>query len=128
MKRLLRLDTKQEIDWLSLCQNYVDEKQTTLVLKGAPTFIFASGLLPLIITQGDPALATAGSGDVLTGVIAALLCHRLAPRYAAALGCFIHAIAGEKAAEDLTSYGVIASDLLEYLPKALSAMKKTAYS
>ena len=128
MKRLLRLDTKQEIDWLSLCQNYVDEKQTTLVLKGAPTFIFASGLLPLIITQGDPALATAGSGDVLTGVIAALLCHRLAPRYAAALGCFIHAIAGEKAAKDLTSYGVIASDLLEYLPKALSAMKKETYS
>ncbi|HEV3270437.1 MAG TPA: NAD(P)H-hydrate dehydratase [Candidatus Rhabdochlamydia sp.] len=126
MKRLLGLDTKQEIDWLSLCQNYVDEKQTTLVLKGAPTFIFASSHLPLIITQGDPALATAGSGDVLTGVIAALLCHRLTPRYAAALGCFIHAIAGEKAAKDLTSYGVIAADLLGYLPKALSLVADAA--
>ena len=122
MKRLLESDTKEEIDWLSLCQNYVEEKQVTLVLKGAPTFIFMSGHLPLIITQGDPALATAGSGDVLTGVIAALFCHRLTPRYTAALGCYIHAIAGEKAAKDLTSYGVIASDLLKYLPKAFSSI------
>ncbi|MGL5264536.1 MAG: NAD(P)H-hydrate dehydratase [Candidatus Rhabdochlamydia sp.] len=123
MKRLLGLDTKEEINWLSLCQNYVDEKQVTLVLKGAPTFIFTPNHLPLIITQGDPALATAGSGDVLTGIIAALLCHQLTTRYAAALGCFIHAIAGKKAAEDLTSYSVIASDLLEYLPQALSLLK-----
>ncbi|KAG6559227.1 Bifunctional NAD(P)H-hydrate repair enzyme Nnr [Candidatus Rhabdochlamydia oedothoracis] len=127
MKRLLESDTTQEIDWLFLCQNYVDEKQVTLVLKGAPTFIFTCGHLPLIITQGDPALATAGSGDVLTGVIAALLCHRLTSRYAAALGCFIHAVAGKKAAEDLTSYSVIASDLVKYLPKALSLMKKADY-
>ncbi|MEK7339898.1 MAG: NAD(P)H-hydrate dehydratase [Candidatus Rhabdochlamydia sp.] len=119
MKRLLGLETKEEIDWLSLCQNYVEEKQVTLVLKGAPTFIFMSGHLPIIITQGDPALATAGSGDVLTGVITALLCHRLTPRYAAALGCFIHAVAGKKAAENLTSYSVIASDLLKFLSKAL---------
>jgi NAD(P)H-hydrate epimerase len=128
MKRLLELDTTQEVDWLSLCQNYVDKKQVTLVLKSAPTFIFTSGHLPLIITQGEPALATAGSGDVLTGVIAALLCHRLTSRYAAALGCFIHAIAGRKAAEDLTSYSVIASDLLKYLPKAFSLVEHIAYS
>lgn len=119
MKRLLGVDTKEEIDWLPLCQKYVDKKRVTLVLKGAPTFIFAHNHLPLIITQGDPGLATAGTGDVLTGVIAALLCHRLPPRYAAALGCFIHAIAGKKAAADLTSYSVMASDLLQYVPKAL---------
>lgn len=123
MKRLLGLDTKEEIDWLSLCQNYVDEKCVTLVLKGAPTFIFAYNHLPLIITQGDPGLATAGSGDVLTGVIAAFLCYRLDSRYAAALGCFIHAMAGKKAAADLTSYSVIASDLLQYLPQALSMLQ-----
>lgn len=128
MKRLLGLDTKEEMDWLSLCQNYVDKKQVTLILKGAPTFIFTSNHLPLIITQGDPALATAGSGDVLTGIIAALLCHRLDSRYAAALGCFIHAIAGKKAAHDLTSYSVIASDLFHYLPKALSLVENAAYS
>lgn len=127
MKRLLGSDTTQEIDWLSSCQNYVDEKQVTLVLKGAPTFIFTPFHLPLIITQGDPALATAGSGDVLTGVIAALLCHQLPSRYAAALGCFIHAIAGKKAAEELTSYGVIASDLFKYLPKAFSLVEHVAY-
>lgn len=124
MKRLLESGTTQEVDWLSSCQNYVDEKQVTLVLKGAPTFIFTSSHLPLIITQGEPALATAGSGDVLTGVIAALLCHRLPSRYAAALGCFIHAIAGKESAKELTSYSVIASDLLDYLPKAFSSMKK----
>lgn len=128
MKRLLGLETKEEIDWLSLCQNYVEEKQVTLVLKGAPTFIFTPDHLPLIITQGDPALATAGSGDVLTGVIAALLCHRLTPRYTAALGCYIHAIAGKKAAGDLTSYSVIASDLLEYLPKVFSSIEHAVYS
>lgn len=124
MKRLLGLDTKEEVDWLSLCQKYVEKKHITLVLKGAPTFVFSSGYLPIIITQGDPGLATAGSGDVLTGVIAALLSHRLDPRHAAALGCFIHAIAGKKAAADLTSYSVIASDLLHYLPQALSLLLK----
>ena len=123
MKRLLGSDTKEEIDWLFLCQNYVEEKQVSLVLKGAPTFIFTSGHLPLIITQGDPALATAGSGDVLTGVIAALLCYRLTPRYTAALGCYIHEKKKKKAAKDLTSYGVVASDLLNYLPKAFSSIE-----
>jgi len=128
MKRLLGSDTTQEIDWLSSCQNYVEEKQVPLVLKGAPTLIFTPSHLPLIITQADPALATAGSGDVLTGVIAALLCHQLPSRYAAALGCFIHAIAGKKAAGDLTSYSVIASDLLDYLPKAFCLVKDATYS
>ena len=71
---------------------------------------------------GDPGMATAGSGDVLTGMIAALLAQGLEPLPAALLGTALHGLAGKLAAADLTSYCMTASDLLEYLPDAFSYM------
>lgn len=63
-------------------------------------------------------MATAGSGDVLTGVIAALLAQGCSPYEAAILGVTLHAIAGEKGAKAKTSYSLIASDLIEFIPAA----------
>ncbi len=65
--------------------------------------------------HGDKGMATAGSGDVLTGVIAGLLSRGLRPKEAAALGVYIHAKAGELAATKTTSQSMIASDILEHL-------------
>ena len=59
-------------------------------------------------------------GDVLTGVVAALVAQKCPLRKAAALGAYLHGIAGELAALDKTSYGVIASDIIDNLPKAFS--------
>src|SRR5439155_19498291 len=70
---------------------------------------------------GSPALATAGTGDVLTGVIAALLAQALYPLTAAAAGVWLHAAAGREAARRLgAAEGVIASDVIAALPAARS--------
>jgi len=110
MKALLQ----KEVTWKE-CQAYVEHHVVTLVLKGAPTVIFTPGKKPLIIAEGDPAMATAGSGDVLTGIIAGLLAQKLTPEEAAALGVHLHAKAGELAASTLGT-SMIASDILSFLP------------
>jgi NAD(P)H-hydrate epimerase len=115
---LLELGKVDEEMLFSRCQEYVDTHGVVFVLKGAPTYIFRAGDLPIIVPRGDPGMATAGSGDVLTGIIAALLAQGQSPLDAAVLGVMLHALAGEAAALDKTSYGYSASDLIEYLPSA----------
>jgi ADP-dependent NAD(P)H-hydrate dehydratase / NAD(P)H-hydrate epimerase len=100
------------------CQAYADKKKTTVVLKGAVTWIFYPSASPLVSIKGDPGMATAGAGDVLTGMIAGLMAQGLQPRTAAALGVHLHGLSGEIAAEQLTSYCMTASDLIDYLPDA----------
>lgn len=99
-------------------QSYVDHKKTTLVLKGAPTFIFHENATPIIVARGDPGMATAGAGDVLTGMIAAMLAQGLAPLPAACAAVTLHALAGEIGASHLTSYCLTASKILEFIPDA----------
>jgi ADP-dependent NAD(P)H-hydrate dehydratase / NAD(P)H-hydrate epimerase len=101
-----------------LCQAYVEKKKVTLVLKGAPTFVYHPGHAPLIITRGDPGMATAGSGDVLTGMIAAMIAQGLEARHASALAVYLHGVSGEMASDALTSYCMTASDLIDFLPEA----------
>jgi hydroxyethylthiazole kinase-like uncharacterized protein yjeF len=121
MIRLLHgVPFQQESDLYRYAKTYVDEKNVTLVLKGAPTWIFHPGKAPLVVPRGDPGMATAGSGDVLTGMIAALLAQGLSPYSAAVLGVYLHALAGEGAAFNRTSYSVIASDLIEHLSDAFN--------
>ncbi len=103
---------------LSSCQTFANHKNVTVVLKGMPTILFHPHTKPTFIPRGDPGMATAGSGDVLTGVIAALLAQKIEPLKAAALGVYLHAVAGEFAAKSKTSYCLIASDILEALPFA----------
>ncbi len=97
---------------------FCTEKELYVVLKGAPTFIFGPKHHPIIIPRGDPGMATAGSGDVLTGIIAALLAQGCGTYEAAILGVSLHALSGEFAAEELTSYCLTAQDLLNFLPAA----------
>jgi NAD(P)H-hydrate epimerase len=103
---------------LKSCQAYVEKHRATLVLKGAPSIVFHPGKKPLVIAHGDPGMATAGSGDVLAGILAGLLAQKMTPEEAAALGVYLHARAGEIAGLNLTSYCMIASDILKYLPQA----------
>ena len=100
------------------CQSYAKEKKVTLVLKGGPTVIFTPYGDPLIVAHGDPGMATAGTGDVLTGILGAFLAQGLSSRDSAALGVLLHALAGEIAADSETSYSLIATDLIHYLPDA----------
>jgi NAD(P)H-hydrate epimerase len=63
-------------------------------------------------------MATGGCGDVLTGVITALICQGLTPFDAAMLGAHVHGLAGDLAANELGQVSLIASDLVRFLPKA----------
>lgn len=107
------------------CQEYVEDKRVTLILKGAPTFIFHPGTPILVNPTGDPGMATAGSGDVLTGLLAALLSQGLDCREAACLGVYLHGLAGELAAQKRTSYGVIATDLIECFGEAFRCLQNS---
>jgi NAD(P)H-hydrate epimerase len=67
-------------------------------------------------------MATGGTGDVLTGILTALVCQGLSPFDAAVLGVNVHGLAGDLAAAELGQVSLVASDLLMYLPKAFQTL------
>ena len=89
----------------------------TLVLKSHQTLI-TDGQRQRINKTGNAGMATGGSGDVLTGVILGLIAQGMAPFDAAALGCHLHGAAGDLAADGLGMHGMIATDIIDYLPIA----------
>jgi ADP-dependent NAD(P)H-hydrate dehydratase / NAD(P)H-hydrate epimerase len=95
------------------------EAQAIVVLKGDDTLVAAPDGNVAVNRGGASALATAGSGDVLSGVIAAYLAKQMDPLHAACAGVFVHAQAGRLTAQQIGSEGVIASDVIESLPHAL---------
>lgn len=109
------------LDLLHTCQKYAEDRQTTLILKGAPTFIFHPNSPIYVNPTGDPGMATAGSGDVLTGILASLLSQGLDCHQGALLGVYLHGLSGEFAAQNRgSSYGIIASDLIDHLGSAFA--------
>jgi NAD(P)H-hydrate epimerase len=94
------------------------EAQVTVVLKGARTLV-TDGKDRFINRTGNPGMATAGSGDVLTGVIASLVGQGLEPFEASRLGVHLHGLAGDIAADSVGQTSLIATDLIEFLPAAL---------
>ncbi len=90
---------------------------TVVALKGAETVV-TNGEKNYINTTGNPGMATAGSGDVLTGVITALLGQGLSNFDATVLGVYIHGLAGDIAAKKLGQVSMIATDIIDALPEA----------
>jgi NAD(P)H-hydrate epimerase len=93
------------------------EHGIVIVLKGQETYV-TDGERFYLNTTGNPGMATGGTGDVLTGIITALLCQGLSPFEAACLGVHTHGRAGDLAAKQLGQVGMIARDLLQFLPQA----------
>ena len=92
------------------------------VLKTHRTIICNTDLSLHINQNGNSALAKAGTGDVLAGIIAGLLAQKMETFEAAKLGVYLHSRAGEIASENLTEYSVLASDVTKYLPNAISEL------
>ena len=86
-----------------------------IVLKGAGTTTMLPDGRCFVNTTGNPGMATAGSGDVLTGIILSLLAQRYIPEEAAIIGVFMHGKAGDKAAEKLGMESMIAGDIIKSL-------------
>jgi len=96
----------------------------TILLKGYRTIIAAPDGRIWVNTSGNPGMAKGGSGDVLTGVIAALLGFGLEPPIAAACGAYIHGAAGDLCAETIGEYGMTPTDMLDRIPQVLKKVTK----
>lgn len=95
--------------------------QTVVVLKGHRTIV-TDGKQASFNQTGNPGMATGGSGDSLTGILAALLGQGLEPWDAARLGVHVHGLAGDLAAEELGEVSMIASDIIDFLPLAFQRL------
>jgi len=95
----------------ALCQRY----GCVVVLKGAGTIVVAPGQTPRLVGAGNPGMAVAGMGDVLTGVIAALRAQGLDAFDAASCGALLHAVAGDAAAHEGGERGMLPTDLMPWL-------------
>lgn len=89
-----------------------------LVLKGHDTVVASPNGEIYINQTGNPGMATGGSGDVLTGIIAAMLGQKIEPFKAACFGVSIHGLAGDLAANEKTETSMVASDIIDCLPRA----------
>lgn len=90
-----------------------------VVLKGNQTVVCTKELEVFVNTSGNSALAKAGSGDVLTGIISGLMAQGVSVENAAKLGVYLHGLCGELASQDLTLYSVLATDQIDYIPQAI---------
>jgi ADP-dependent NAD(P)H-hydrate dehydratase len=107
----------------TLAVKFAAEHQLVLVLKGHKTVI-TDGRRVALNSTGNSGMATGGTGDVLTGLITALLAQGMEPFEAAQLGVYLHGLAGDLAARSVSKPGLIASDLPRWLGEAWRKLEK----
>jgi ADP-dependent NAD(P)H-hydrate dehydratase / NAD(P)H-hydrate epimerase len=118
--RLLGVTTDEiQRDRLASLDRLIERFRGTIVLKGAGTLVGSTGRTPGVCERGNPGMATAGSGDVLTGAIAGILAQCRDPWACARVGVLVHAMAGDAAAR-VGERGVLASDLARELHHAVN--------
>ncbi|HDH12588.1 MAG TPA: NAD(P)H-hydrate dehydratase [Nitrospirae bacterium] len=117
-----RNTTGIEQDRINTAISFAKKTKTYLVLKGAPTVIAAPDGKAFINSTGNPGMATAGTGDVLTGMISAFLAQKLNPQSAAILGVYMHGFIGDIAAEKKGEHSLIASDIINSIPRVFRSV------
>jgi NAD(P)H-hydrate epimerase len=120
MAGLLRKTSKEVQDRrIETVQEFCSRQNCFLVLKGAYTLVGGPDGRVFINPTGNPGMATAGSGDVLTGIIAGFSAQGLDPLSAAKAGVFIHGLAGDLAAHEIGEAGLIAGDIIDRIPRGV---------
>ncbi len=105
-------------------REFTKKYNVNLVLKGASSLISDKKGNIYINNTGNEGMATAGSGDVLTGIISSLIGQKLEVFKSAVLGVYLHGLAGDIATKNIGSYSVMASDLIDSIPPAISKIKR----
>jgi hydroxyethylthiazole kinase-like uncharacterized protein yjeF len=128
MKRLLsgtyRGITAREINErrVEIAEEFAYRNSVVCILKGAPTIIASPGGEVYINTTGNPGMATAGSGDVLAGIVASFVAQGFGMFRSAVCGVYMHGLAGDLAGEEIGEYSLIAGDITDYLPDAFERL------
>jgi ADP-dependent NAD(P)H-hydrate dehydratase / NAD(P)H-hydrate epimerase len=110
-------------DRINIALQFAQEYNLVCILKGAPSVIAAPSGQAWINPTGNEGMATAGSGDVLTGIIGGFLAQGMIDIDAAVLGCYVHGLAGDLACDEYGARGMIAGDILAMLPEALMELE-----
>ncbi len=103
--------------------NFAKKYNVYVVLKGANTVVACPDGKCYFNSTGNPGMATAGSGDVLTGIVLSLLAQGYSSKDAALIGVFIHGLSGDIAAQEMSEEALIASDIISCLGKAFKEIK-----
>lgn len=114
----LRVGGQITADRISGAKRFAEDTGTIVLLKGNATVITDSCDV-YVNPTGNPGMAVGGSGDVLSGMIAALLGQGISPILAAACGAWLHGAAGDICAQQIGQYGMLPSDMLQVLPRLL---------
>jgi NAD(P)H-hydrate epimerase len=119
MARLTGLSIREiQADRLGTARRFTERWGKTVVLKGAGTIVASPDGRAVVNPTGGPNLATAGTGDVLSGMIGGLLAQKASPWEAAVCGVYLHGLAGDMVREQLGDAGTVAGDLLPLIPRA----------
>jgi hydroxyethylthiazole kinase-like uncharacterized protein yjeF len=110
----------------SLARAKAAEWQTVVLAKGPYTVIAHPAGWLAVLPIATPALATAGTGDILAGVITGLLAQGVEPFGAACLGAWLHGNAGLRCEAEIGPAGVVASDLLQHLPAVMNELRMSS--
>ena len=124
MSRLINTSIKKiQADRIEVARNFAKKYQINLVLKGAATIVADPTGKVFINPTGNEGMATAGSGDVLTGIISGLLSQGLEVGKAASVGSYLHGLAGDIGCNKFNSHSITAEDIMNYLPEAVNAVR-----
>jgi len=108
-----------ETNLATFAKNFAKQYRLTLVLKGNRTIVAHPEGQAYRNATGNPGLATAGTGDVLSGMIGGLLAQHISTKLATETGVYLHGLAGDLAMRAKTEAGMIASDVVQYVPEAI---------
>lgn len=129
LSRLLdRPVSEVQSDRIRAAQEAAKKFSSVVVLKGARTIVAHPDGNTFIIPTGNSGMATAGAGDVLTGVIAGLLAQGVEAFNAAVAGAYIHGAAGDAAAEDFGEDGIMSGDIIDYVPIVIKALREGLFA
>ncbi len=124
LRLLTRLDREViERERVDVARTQAKKLNSVLVLKGSPTVTGTPEGLAYMNSTGNPGMATAGSGDVLTGVISSFLAQGMMPEEAAWAGVFVHGLAGDIAAKKFGQRSLMALDIMDAVPAALQMIE-----
>jgi NAD(P)H-hydrate epimerase len=124
MARLLHAKTEDiQRHRLQAARAAAERLNAVVILKGARTIVADPGGDAFVVATGNPAMATGGMGDVLTGAVAAFVGQGVAPLMAACVATYLHGLAGDVAAAATGPAGILAREVADALPRALAAVR-----